>query len=111
MKIEKSGEHALKILSIEGRLDSNTAQNLEATLGQSEVRDAASLVLDLSKLDYVSSAGLRVLLKAAKYARANKKGLALAGLVPHVREVFDISGFTALFGIYATPAEAQASLE
>lgn len=66
--------------------------------------------MDMARHDYVSSAGLRVMLKTAKTSRAAKKKLVLAGLQPTVQEVFDISGFTALFVIVDTIEEAKASL-
>ena len=55
------------------------------------------LLLDLEKVAYVSSAGLRVFLMLAKQSRAAGGRLALCSLAPEVKEVFDISGFTALF--------------
>jgi anti-sigma B factor antagonist len=58
----------------------------------------------------VSSAGLRVLLKAAKIARTSQHRLALAGRTPQVQEVFDISGFTAIFTIYESRQRAIESL-
>ena len=75
-----------------------------------ESRDGGVLVLDLAGLDYVSSAGLRVLLKAAKEARAAGSRFALAGLRPAVREVFEVSGFFAVLTAYPTRAEALAAL-
>ena len=97
------------VLSVGGRLDSNTALPLETKL--TDVLNASpAVVLDLAELDYVSSAGLRVLLKGAKQAKAQKKALALAGLRPHVREVFDISGFATIFTIHPDRNAAIAAL-
>ncbi|KQY16340.1 hypothetical protein ASE23_20380 [Rhizobium sp. Root73] len=67
--------------------------------------------MDMAGLDYVSSAGLRVMLKTAKASRAAKKKLVLAGLQPAVQEVFDISGFTALFVIVDTIEDGQGQPE
>jgi hypothetical protein len=59
-------------------------------------------VLDLSKIGYVSSAGLRVLLMLAKQLDGGRGSLRLAGLNPQVKQVFDIAGFSKLFSIYAS---------
>ena len=74
------------------------------------MQDRPGVVLDMQRVDYVSSAGLRVLLKAAKIARQEGHRLALAGLTPQVQEVFDISGFTAIFTIYESRQRAIESL-
>ncbi|MNL88983.1 putative anti-sigma factor antagonist BtrV [compost metagenome] len=68
------------------------------------------LVFDLSSLDYISSAGLRVILLAGKRLRASKGKLVLVGLQTMVREVFDMSGFLSLFAITATLDEGVAKV-
>jgi anti-sigma B factor antagonist len=110
MNITQDTEGGVLTLAVAGRLDSNTSQTLDDALSSGAVRGHPALHLDLSDVPYVSSAGLRVLLKAAKAARAGKTGLALSGLSPQVREVFDVSGFTALFRIFASGTEARQSL-
>ena len=97
------------LVAVSGRLDSNTAAALEAVL-PARVKDNPKLILDLADTPYVSSAGLRVLLIAAKAARAAGHKLVLSGLSPSVREVFDISGFTSIFAIEADVDSALASL-
>ena len=71
----------------------------------------AGVVLSMGGLDYVSSSGLRVLLKAAKRAHSEGQGFCLASLNDSVKEVFDISGFTALFDIVGTEDEALKVVE
>ena len=78
-------------ISLEGRLDTMTAPELEAELNQS-LDGTDSLVLDFSKLDYISSAGLRVLLSAHKVMSA-KGGMKVTNVNEIVREVFDVTGF------------------
>ena len=109
MDIKESQHGATAVLGIAGRLDSSTAPQLEARL-TAVLGAHPAVVLDLAELDYVSSAGLRVLLMGAKRAKAGNVALALAGLGPHVREVFDISGFTAIFTIHPDRAAALAAL-
>lgn len=86
------------VISPAGRLDSNTAVTLEAVL-PTRVQSTATTILDLAGVAYVSSAGLRVLLKGAKMAKASGHTLILSGLSPSVQEVFDISGFSTIFQI------------
>ena len=84
-------------VSLEGRLDTMTAPQLEAELKNS-MADADSLILDFSKLDYISSAGLRVLLSAHK-AMAAKGGMKVTHVNEIVREVFDVTGFADILTI------------
>ena len=79
-------------LALTGRLDTVTAPELEKTVTELLPR-TDSLVLDLGSLEYISSAGLRVILKAYK-ALAAKGGMKLTGVQEAVREVFDITGFS-----------------
>ena len=84
-------------VALEGRLDTMTAPQLEAEL-KKNIADADSLVLDFSKLDYISSAGLRVLLSAHK-AMAAKGGMKVTHVNEIVREVFDVTGFADILTI------------
>ena len=68
------------------------------------------MVVDCAGMEYISSAGLRVLLVAAKQARAANGQLALATLRDNPREVFDISGFSAIFAIHPSLEQALAAL-
>ena len=78
-------------IALEGRLDTMTAPELEAELNQS-LANAESLTLDFSKLDYISSAGLRVLLSAHKVMSA-KGGMKVTNVNEIVSEVFEVTGF------------------
>lgn len=98
MDINEEARDGVLIVALSGRLDSNTAADLEAMLPD-RIQSSGATVVDLSEVSYVSSAGLRVLLKGAKVSKATGNKLALSGLAPSVREVFDISGFSSLFTI------------
>ena len=87
---------ALKI-ALEGRLDTMTAPELEAELNQS-LGGADSLTLDFSKLDYISSAGLRVLLSAHK-AMIAKGGMTITNVNEVVQEVIEVTGFADILTI------------
>ena len=87
---------ALKI-SLEGRLDTMTSPELEAEL-QKSLAGADSLTMDFSKLDYISSAGLRVLLSAHKAMNA-KGGMKVTNVNEIVREVLEVTGFSDILTI------------
>lgn len=86
------------LVAASGRIDSNSAPELEAVL-PARVQSHAVTIMDLSHIAYVSSAGLRVFLKGVKAAKAHGHKFILTNLPPTVKEVFDISGFTAIFQI------------
>ena len=89
LKIEKKNAETL---ALEGRLDTLTAPELEAEIS-AMFPTVQTLTLDMEKLDYISSAGLRVILKTQK-ALAQKAGLKLISVSDNVREVFEITGFS-----------------
>ena len=84
-------------IALEGRLDTMTAPELEAELSQS-MEGADTLTLDFSGLEYISSAGLRVILSAHK-AMSKKGGLKIANVNEIVSEVFEVTGFTDILDI------------
>ncbi len=91
MTIEKKIENEKATLIISGRLDTQTAPELEKELDNLE-ETCTELIFDMSELAYISSAGLRVILKAQKYM--NTKGqMKLTGVNESVMEVFEITGF------------------
>lgn len=91
MTIEKTVENEKVTLKVAGRLDTTTAPELEAAL-DGAIDNAKDLVFDLSGLEYISSAGLRVILKAQK-AMNTKGSMKLTGVNDSIMEVFDITGF------------------
>ena len=84
-------------IALEGRLDTMTAPDLEAELGK-YLPQAETLVLDFSKLEYISSAGLRVLLSAHK-SMVSKGGMKVTHANDIVKEVFDVTGFSDILNI------------
>lgn len=94
--IKKQNGTALEI-ALEGRLDTMTAPELEAELNKS-LGGADSLTMDFSKLEYISSAGLRVLLSAHKTMNA-KDGMTVTHVNEIVQEVFEVTGFAEILTI------------
>lgn len=98
------------IVSIEGNLDAMTSPKAEEML-KAEAQNTNKIILDLTKLEYISSAGLRVVLNLAKILQIQGGVLALAGLGNQVQEVFDISGFSNIFDIYPSVKKAEKAME
>ena len=96
MKILKNQNGTTLEIALEGRLDTTTAPELEKELKDS-LNDADALTLDFSKLDYISSAGLRVLMKLRKKA---KKAIPVENVSPEVYDIFDVTGFTDLLDVH-----------
>lgn len=92
-----------------GRLDSNNASVFEKTLADFVRNGETRVVIDLSQIEYISSAGLRVVLMLVKQLKSANGSLVLCGMKPSIREVFDISGFSKILQIRGTRAEALAA--
>lgn len=105
MEISTRTSNDTHIVAIAGSLDSTTSPAAQKAL-DAVLAGARKVALDFSELDYISSAGLRVLLGAAKQLRASGGTLRIFGLNQSVREVFEISGFSAILSVYPSEAEA-----
>ena len=99
MKIQENQEGKWQILEVAGRVDSFTAPQLDEAFKQLVDDGRNWLKLDLSKVEYLSSAGLRVLLATLKRVRALTGDLQLYSPRDNVRDVLEISGFSNLFTI------------
>lgn len=96
LTITTNTENTTSTISVAGRLDTNTAPQLEAAL--KEITDVTTLILDFEKLEYISSAGLRVLLSAQK--RMNVLGeLKIIHVGETVMDIFEVTGFTDILTI------------
>lgn len=97
MTITKNTEGKTLNIALEGRLDTTTAPQLEAELKRS-IGDSTELILDFAKLQYISSAGLRVLLAAQKVM--NKQGkMVIRHVNDVISEVFEVTGFVDILTI------------
>ena len=97
MTITTNQENGKLSIALEGRLDTNTAPQLDVQLKQS-INGVSELEFDFSKLDYISSAGLRVLLAAQKIM--NKQGkMLIRHINDTIMEVFEITGFVDILTI------------
>jgi anti-sigma B factor antagonist len=100
MEINTRDENDVKIVSLDGELDTNTSPVAEASLNELRAGGAQKILLNFEKLDFISSAGLRVLLATAQELKGSGGGFRICGLNPDVKEVFDISGFSTLLMVF-----------
>lgn len=106
MTINESKQGAVTIVQAQGRLDATSAPETDRRLAALITAGARQVVFDLSGLDYVSSAGLRVFLAAAKRMKQAQGKLTLASPAPQIRQVFELAGFATILPIFATLPEA-----
>jgi anti-anti-sigma factor len=110
LEISQEQEGDLRILALRGRLDTDTAADLELIAQDLTTAGARDFLIDLSEVGYVSSAGLRVLLALAKQLDNNKGRMRLCGLNPAVAQVFEVAGFARLFTILKDRASALSAI-
>jgi len=107
LKTSKIGDVITIILT--GRIDANVAPDIEQKMLSLISEGTCELVADLSDVIFISSAGLRALITALKEAKRKQGDLRLAGVKGRVLEVFDITGFSNIFQIYADAEESARS--
>ena len=110
VEVNESSDGVVTIVAIKGRLDSITAPALGERLSSALAVPSRRLLIELSQLEYISSAGFRVLLLAAKRAAETDGQIVLAGISGKIRQVFDLGGFLDLFRICGSRDEAIAAL-
>lgn len=99
MEVKITKDPEVTIIAISGRLDTNTSPELEKALEPVLFGDISHIIVDCNDLSYVSSSGLRLFLILQKNISAKKGSLSLRGLNPAIKEVFNITGFAAIFRI------------
>ena len=104
-KVSVDEDNSVARVSLSGALNTDTAPGFEQRL-QNVINDGHALtVLDMKDLDYISSAGLRVIFKAAKQAKAGGRSLAAANRKPHIDKVFEILKALPDMAVFANDAE------
>jgi len=106
MEIVEKKLGRVNVISLSGRLDAYSATEVEKKLDSLIEAGQPRLVIDLEKLEYISSSGLRVFLAALKKTRKLQGDIKLACMKPFIKEVFDIAGFSQLFNIFDTQEAA-----
>lgn len=104
--IHKSTEQDISVLALEGYLDAHTAPGFEKAVQTEFEAGRVRLLVECSRLTYISSAGLGVFMSFIEEIRAAGGDIKICGLAPKVFQVFDILGFSALFDIVPDRATA-----
>ncbi len=110
MEIATRAEGTLATLAVGGTIDTRAANEFEAELVKAVEAGARQVIIDFTRVDLITSAGIRVLVLFAKRLNGIGGGFALCCLSADVRRVFDISGLSTQFRIAATVADAAAAL-
>lgn len=111
MNVHQRNVAGITVLAIEGRIDSTTAAAFGARIDAAVNEAQRRVLLDVSELEYISSAGFRVLYLAAKRAGETGAKLVICSMPERVRELFSIAGFLKFFTVVATPEEGVAALK
>jgi len=106
MQIKEEKQNEVHIFKLDGRLDSNTSPTFEEKVAGAIANGAIQMIIDFEDLEYLSSAGLRVILKTTKDLKRLEGKLVLCSMADYVREVFEISGFDSFLPITASRDEA-----
>lgn len=108
MEITTANRENATILSINGRVDTSTAPELEQAINKQIEQGNRKILLDFSKVTYISSGGLRVLLATAKKLKNPGEKFGICSLQPDVLKILKLAGFTSIFAIYPGEGEALA---
>lgn len=100
MEISERESDGICVMQPEGRIDSMSCRVFENRMLTAMGTGDGQMLIDFTTVDFISSAGLRVLLMVLKRMRASGGQLALSGMDSATKQVFDISGFSSLFDIY-----------
>jgi stage II sporulation protein AA (anti-sigma F factor antagonist) len=109
MDIQTQQTGKATVVAVSGKIDAMTAPTLESSISALINEGSVCMVLDFGGVDYISSAGLRVILASAKSMKSKVGTLLLANVSGPVKEVFDISGFGSVFTIYDSVDAAVAA--
>jgi len=104
----QQGATEITVFRVRGYLDAHTAPRFEEALHQA-ADGQPNLLVDCAQLDYISSAGLGLLIDAYRSARARRGLLKVAGMSPAIAQIFDILGFSKVIQAYPSVAEALES--
>ena len=106
MEIIEKRLNEIIIFKLNGKLNSNTSPELEDKIFEAIKNESKNMILDFEDLDYISSAGLRVIMKTAKNLKQSEGMIVLCSMQDYVKEVFEIAGFDAYLPIVSTMDDA-----
>ena len=106
MQISVKTADEVKVMEFKGNLDTQTSSDAQEQLTELIEKGEKKILVHFGKLEYISSAGLRVLLTAAKQLKPGGGEIRICSLNEVVKEVFDISGFITIFKVFGSESEA-----
>lgn len=109
MEINKTTYRRVTVISVSGRIDSSTADEFDASVASTLEDGQRNLIFDLSQVDFLSSAGLRILVTTRKEAMKGGGAVRLAQPSDRVKDTLEIAGLDVLFEYFASREEAIAS--
>ena len=110
MDLNQKAVGAVLLATASGRIDLSNADDFTTALSAALAGTEAALILDLSKVDYISSAGLRSLVITLKASKSENKGFGVAALQPMLAEIFTIARLNQVIPIFPTAREAIGKL-
>jgi anti-anti-sigma factor len=110
MEIKDTLDDGIVIIQPAGRLDSTSSPEFERFL-LAKITDRSRLIVDLSKLDYISSAGLRVILVGAKRSDSAKGKILLCGMKDIIHQIFEVSGFLKILKVEKNLSKAKQAIK
>jgi len=110
MELSAKKEQKGVVIHVTGRMDAVSSPDFEKAMDAWIEKGETTLVVDCSNLEYISSSGLRSILTVAKKLKTRKGRILLTSLTSVVKEVFEISGFSAIIPIYDSLEGAMADL-
>jgi len=111
MDIRSNKEANAVFINVGGRMDAVTTPEFEKACDEWIQKGDKKLVINLERLDYISSAGLRGILSVGKKVKGDGGALVLCSLAGVVKQVFEVSGFSSIFPICDTPASALKKIQ
>jgi anti-anti-sigma factor len=111
MKVSVTRDGSVTVVGIEGKIDTDTCDKVEAALLAEIDKGAIRLVIDLGEVSYISSAGLRSVLIAGKKIKSLRGHMAFCNLRPLVLDVFEASGFTTILTVCTSRDQAIAACQ
>jgi anti-sigma B factor antagonist len=110
MEVEITTQNEIMVITLNGQIDGRAAPRIQEQILQN-VPPAGRLVLDMSRVDYMSSAGLRMLLLLSRQVAAAGSQLVLVGLAEDLSDTMAITGFLPFFDVYDSLADGLAALQ
>ncbi len=106
MQISSERDGSALIVAVDGRIDGSNSQEFQDRFEEVVGDDDSAVVLDMDKLTYISSSGLRATLLLARKLQRQQAKFAICALSPSIKEVFEISGFDRIIQVHASREEA-----